>query len=73
MDQYKAEHHRYVKEALTLLELTLWKAKLDEKEENAEGKTKKVKLDSESVRKDKRITCGADMVIKNVLPFLKLE
>eukprot|EP00985_Skeletonema_marinoi_P015848 scaffold8298_cov90-Skeletonema_marinoi.AAC.2 len=74
MDQYKAAHHRYVKEGLTLLELALWKAKLSEKEENsAEGRTKKVKLDSESVRKEKRITCGADMVIKNVLPFLKLE
>eukprot|EP00984_Skeletonema_dohrnii_P008773 scaffold3270_cov97-Skeletonema_dohrnii-CCMP3373.AAC.3 len=74
MGHYKAEHHRYVKEAIILLELALWKAKLAEKEENyAEGRTKKVKLDSESVRKEKRITCGADMVIKNVLPFLKLE
>eukprot|EP00985_Skeletonema_marinoi_P008344 scaffold3762_cov103-Skeletonema_marinoi.AAC.5 len=75
IDHYKAEHHRYVKEGVTLLELALWKAKLDEKDENdAEGRTKKkVKLDSESVRKEKRITCGADTVIKNVLPFLKLE
>eukprot|EP00577_Skeletonema_sp_RCC1716_P019689 CAMPEP_0113392538 /NCGR_PEP_ID=MMETSP0013_2-20120614/11340_1 /TAXON_ID=2843 ORGANISM="Skeletonema costatum, Strain 1716" /NCGR_SAMPLE_ID=MMETSP0013_2 /ASSEMBLY_ACC=CAM_ASM_000158 /LENGTH=320 /DNA_ID=CAMNT_0000275941 /DNA_START=87 /DNA_END=1049 /DNA_ORIENTATION=+ /assembly_acc=CAM_ASM_000158 len=74
IDHYKAEHHRYVKEALTLLELALWKAKHDEKDENsAERRIKKVKLDAESVRKEKRITCGADMVIKNVLPFLKLE
>eukprot|EP00984_Skeletonema_dohrnii_P013482 scaffold5587_cov74-Skeletonema_dohrnii-CCMP3373.AAC.4 len=75
MDHYKAEHHIYVKEALTLLELALWKAKLDEKDENgaAAGRTKKAKLDSESVRKEKRVTCGADTVIRNVLPFLKLE
>ena len=74
MDHCKALHCRYVKEAITLLELALWKAKLAEKEENsAEGRTKKVKLDSESVRKEKRITCGADIVIKNILPFLKLE
>eukprot|EP00985_Skeletonema_marinoi_P007418 scaffold3259_cov71-Skeletonema_marinoi.AAC.2 len=74
MDLYKAEHHRYIKEALTLLELALWKAKLDEKEENsAEGRTNKVKLDAESVRTEKRVTCGADIVIRNVLPFLKLE
>eukprot|EP00985_Skeletonema_marinoi_P016745 scaffold9036_cov71-Skeletonema_marinoi.AAC.2 len=75
MDHYKAEHHRYVKEAVTLLELALWKAKLAEKEENAaERKTKTVNIiDAESVRKEKRITCGADTVIKNVLPFLKLE
>eukprot|EP00984_Skeletonema_dohrnii_P008771 scaffold3270_cov97-Skeletonema_dohrnii-CCMP3373.AAC.1 len=74
MDHYKAEHHRYVKQALTLLELALWKAKLAEKEENAaEGRTKKAKLDAEWVRKEKRITCGAATVIKNVIPFLQLE
>jgi len=74
MDRYKAEHCRYVKEAITLLELALWKAKLDEKEDTfAEGRTKKAKIDAESARKEKRITCGADIVIKNVLPFLQLE
>eukprot|EP00984_Skeletonema_dohrnii_P000302 scaffold96_cov77-Skeletonema_dohrnii-CCMP3373.AAC.7 len=75
IDHYKAEHHRYVKEAVTLLELALWKAKLAEMDENfAEGGTKKkAKVDAESVRKEKRVTCGADMVIKNVLPFLQLE
>ncbi len=72
MDHYKAEHYRYLKEAITLLELALWKAKLGEKEENyAEGKTKKAKIDTESARKEKRITSGADIVIKNVLPFLQ--
>eukprot|EP00984_Skeletonema_dohrnii_P017297 scaffold7856_cov72-Skeletonema_dohrnii-CCMP3373.AAC.1 len=59
IDHYKAEHHRYVKEAVTLVELALWKAKLDEKEENsAERRTNKAKLDAKSVRKEKRITCG---------------
>ena len=74
MDHYKENHRRYVKEGITLLELALWKAKLGEKEESSvEGKTKKAKIDAESARKGKRITCGADMVIKNVLPFLQLE
>ena len=74
MDRYKAEHCRYVKEGITLLELALWKAKLGEKEEYAtETKPKKTKVDSESSRKERRITCGADIVIKNVLPFLQLE
>jgi len=74
MDRYKAEHYRYVEEGITLLELALWKAKLGEKEENcAEGRAKKAKIDAESARREKRITCGADMVIKNVLPFLRLE
>ena len=77
IDHYKAEHYRYVKEGMTFLELALWKAKLGEKEDKedspVERQTKKAKVDSESARKDRRITCGADMVIKNVLPFLKLE
>eukprot|EP00985_Skeletonema_marinoi_P008115 scaffold3618_cov121-Skeletonema_marinoi.AAC.3 len=74
IDHYKAAHHRYVKQALTLLELALWKVKLGEREENgAAGRSKKVKLDAKSVRKEKRVSCGADTVIKNVLPFLKLE
>ena len=74
MDHYKAEHNRYVKEGITLLELALWKAKLGGKEDNCgEGKAKKAKVDAESYRRNKRITCGADIVIKNVLPFLKLE
>ena len=74
MDHYKAEHCRYVKEGITLLELALWKAKLGENEEYAaEGRTKKVKVDAGSARKDKRMICGADIVINNVLPFLQLE
>ena len=74
MDHLKAEHCRYVKEGITLLELALWKAKLGENEEYAaEMSSKKAKEDAESYRREKRITCGADMVIKNVLPFLLLE
>ena len=74
MDNYKVEHIRYVKEGITLLELALWKAKLGEKEDDCtEGKAKKAKIDVESKRNERRITCGADIVIKNVLPFLQLE
>ena len=74
MDYYKAEHNRYVNEATTLLELALWKAKLGEKDDNCEeGRTKKAKVDAESTRKERHMTCGAEIVIKNTLPFLKLE
>ena len=75
MDRFKVQHCRYVKEGITLLELALWKAKLGEQEEYAEEgqRKKKAKVDAECSRKDKRITCGADIVIKNVLPFLQLE
>ena len=70
LDHYKAEHYRYVKEGITLLELALWKAKLSEKRER---RPKRAKFDAESYRRNKRVTCGVDIVIKNVLPFLQLE
>ena len=71
---YKEEHYRHVKEGTTLLELALWKAKLVEKEDNCEeGRAKKAKVDAESARVERRMLCGAEIVINNVLPFLKLE
>ena len=75
MDHYKAEHCIYVKEGITLLELALWKAELlDETEDSSvERERKKAKVDSEVARKERRVKCGADIVIKNVLPFLQLE
>ncbi len=57
------------------LELAIWKAKLDEKEDNSfvQVQTKRAKIAIvEAMRKEKRITSGASIVIKNVLPFLKL-
>ena len=73
IDHYKTEHKRYVKEGITLLELALWRAKLGEKDDCTEGKAKKAKIDVESKRNERRIICGADIVIKNVLPFLQLD
>lgn len=73
MDRYKAEHIRLLKEHMTQLELAIWKAKLDEKEESSSlQQTKRAKIDVEIMRKEKRITSGANIIIKNVLPFLKL-
>ena len=59
---------------MTLLELVIWKAKLEEKDDDSTERvqTKRAKIDEESARKEKRITSGADTIIKNVLPFLKL-
>ena len=66
MEHYKAEHQILLKEAMTLLELALWKSKL---EENSGSN-----IEAETVgRKEHRITYGASIVIKNVLPFLALE
>jgi hypothetical protein len=79
MEHYKAEHFTLLKEAATLLELALWKAKLLEENYESEGgaiddekAAKKAKIDTESARKERRITSGADIIIKNVLPYLKL-
>jgi hypothetical protein len=78
MEHYKTEHQILLKEAMALLELALWKAKLlnetDEKKcSNVTVVTKKAKIDVQSVRKEHRVTCGASAVIKNVLPFLALK
>jgi hypothetical protein len=71
---FKAEHYRYVKEAITLLELALWKARLEETEENDdEGRTEETKTGDECARRERRIISGAGIVIKNVLPFLQLS
>eukprot|EP00985_Skeletonema_marinoi_P006811 scaffold2992_cov103-Skeletonema_marinoi.AAC.1 len=71
---YKTQHKELLKDATTLLELALWKAKMDVKEEDSleEMKAKKIKLDMQSERRYLRITSGANIVIKNVLPYLEL-
>ena len=73
LDHYKAEHHTLLKEATTLLELALWKANLSD---NDGGEGEGVLLACESrkrARKEICVTSGADVVIKNVLPFLILK
>ncbi len=77
MEHYRSEHKLLVKEAMTLLELALWKAKLlneaDEKNCSVDVVSKKAKIDAEAARKEHRVTCGASIVVKNVLPFLALK
>jgi len=74
MEHYKAEHNKLLREATTVLELALWKAKLDEKEDcSIEGKAKKAKIDTAGARNERRITSGANIVIRSVLPFLQLD
>ena len=76
MDHYKAEHNRLLNEHMTQLELAVWKAKLDDKEEDSiqslQAMMIRVNIDEERSREEMRITSGADTIIKNVLPFLKL-
>jgi hypothetical protein len=86
MEHYKSEHQILVKEAMTLLELALWKAKLpnetdgwrivgglgwpSKKKCNINEVTKKATIDTEAARKEHRVTCGANIIIPHVLSFL---
>ena len=74
---YISEHKGLAKEAMTPLELALWKTKLlneaVEKKCNVDEMTKKAKIDDEAARKEHRVTCGVSVVIKNVSPFLALK
>eukprot|EP00986_Skeletonema_menzelii_P003119 scaffold912_cov178-Skeletonema_menzelii.AAC.4 len=72
LDHYKAEHQRVLKEATTLLELVLWKAKLSDSG-GVEGEGVRIVGEVERAREEVRVTSGADVVIKNVLPFLLLK
>jgi hypothetical protein len=65
-----------LKKATTLLELAMWKAKLAGFTADDDKKcpvAKKAKIDIEGARKEARITSGANIIIKNVLPYLKME
>jgi hypothetical protein len=61
-----------LKEITSILELALWKMKINEKshDDKATQSQKKIKADDSSVRIQNRVTCGAEVVIGHVLPFL---
>ncbi len=77
--RYKKKHNNLLKEATTLLELALWKYMLAENEGSSASvkvnPKKKIKIDAQTSRAKQRIVSGAtfSIVIKNVLPFLRLE
>ena len=74
LNRYKAEHHKILKEATTLLELALWKANLDDNEGDRHKREGIRRVgDLESSRDEIRYTSGASIVIKNVLSFLALK
>jgi hypothetical protein len=61
-----------LKEATTILELALWKNMLDVNSKKMETNRcqKKMRSDESDVRQQCRVTCGADVVIGHVMPFL---
>ena len=68
LDHYKAEHHKLLKEATTLLELALWKANLLDNEGGVLEKegVRTTRGQRKRARKEISITSGASIVIKNV-------
>jgi len=73
MEHYKADHQILLKEAITLLELALWKANLEENDGALEGVVRVTRRQVKRARKERCITSGAGIIIKNVLPFLQLS
>jgi hypothetical protein len=69
---YFEEELPKLKEITTILELALWKLRTNEKhpQEEATHCQKKIKTDGSSTWKQCRITCGADVVIRRILPYL---
>jgi hypothetical protein len=74
IEHYKTEHQIILKEAMTLLELALWKANLEENGVDLEGvRVTRGRRQVKRARKERCITSGAGIIIKNVLPFLELD
>ncbi len=74
LDHYKAEHKALLKEATTLLELALWKAKIDKEGDVLETDGLRTTRENQKrARMESCVTSGASIVIKNVLPFLDLK
>ena len=73
----KLETYESLKEGTSVLELALWKAKIDEMDSTNNYSTglvqcnKRARVDNEVSYKDQcRINCGADVVVRNVLHYL---
>ena len=58
-----------LKEATTILELALWKVRMNENifQQKTIHNQKKIKADESCIRSRNRVACGADVVIGNVL------
>jgi len=72
LSQSESEY-KNLKEACTILELTLWKKEMSDNSQDEQRSSKKTKLDESSVREQYRVGCGADVVIEHVLPYLLPE
>ena len=68
LSQYEDDYSK-LKEATSILELTLWTNKMNDNE-GKERQNKKTKIEESDLRGQCRVSCGADIVIQHVLPYL---
>jgi len=82
LQHFTNEHNNSLEECATLLELALWRDNLNDEQGDTDNESsqeakpkKKARIDADVAvaRKERRMTCGANVVIKNVLPFLQLK
>jgi hypothetical protein len=61
-----------LKEITTILELALWKKRINDTnhKQNSARCQKKIKTEGASPRQQCRVTCGADVIIGHMLPYL---
>ena len=75
LEVWEDKYNRWM-EALTSIELVLWKNKMDDccGQQNRTRRSKKMRLDDSAMRKQCRIRCGAEtnIVIEHVLPYLDI-
>jgi hypothetical protein len=72
--EYYESEYRKLKEITSLLELALWKLRMDNsilEQGDVIGRgNKKMKFDQSDFRLQCRVSCGADHVVENVWPYL---
>jgi len=67
---YEVEYHM-LKDATSILELALWKFKIDNhRSQERTRRNKKMRSDQAGVRDQCRISSGVDIIIQHTLPFL---
>jgi hypothetical protein len=69
LEYYESEYQR-LKEITSLLELALWKSRMDDDSKVGGRGNKKIKIDLSEFRLQCRVSCGADHVVENVWPYL---
>ena len=61
---------RHLKEATSIVELAMWKHKINGCSQEKTRSNKKLKIADSDARNRCRISCGADIVVEHMLPYL---